>query len=126
MRPLVSAVSVERGAVGVEKQSREREDGGQPGDDARQTPPTRAPQAPRRRQAQKIASWRAAWTWQQVDDGDGVLEVVGSQPATLDHAEPTKRGDEDRGAPKPVQPIRSHSHAIVIRLTGGGDGGSCP
>ena len=57
------------------------------------TPPTIAPGAPRRRQAQKIASCVEAGPRQQVGGRDPVLELLGVEPVAPLDAQPAQERD---------------------------------
>ncbi len=84
----------------------------------KQAPPTRAPSAPRSRHAQKMDSW--------VDAGPGnKLTAAIPSSNSVDESQPRSVTQSLRksamwvgGPPKPTQPIRPHSRAIVSKLTG--------
>ena len=81
------------------------------------SPPTSAPAGPRRRQAHRMASWVEAGPGQQVGGGDPVLELLGdSQPRRSTHSARSSAMWAG-GPPKPMQPIRPHSRAMVPRPT---------
>ena len=79
----------------------------------KQMPPMRAPTRPRRRQAQKIASW--------VEAGPGsrlVAEIPSSNSCALNQWRSSTQSFRSSamwagGPPKPMRPIRPHSRTMV-------------
>src|SRR6185437_10756596 len=97
-----------------------------------ETPPMSAPARPRSRQAQKIASCVEAGPGNRLVERDGVLELVGGQPAPVLDAEFVQESDMGRGASEtddpdaaPLPPDDRERH-LLFYVLGHSRGGGAP
>ena len=79
----------------------------------KQAPPTSAPMRPRSRQAQKIASWVDAGPGRRLQAAIASSNSRGSSQLRRSTQSWRRRAMWAGGPPKPMQPIRPHSRAIV-------------